>query len=55
MTLTDIILGSAIGQLVAIGAVALAWVVVKTYQVVSAFVVAANQTRVRIVCEKKSR
>lgn len=52
MTL-DNILGSAIGQLLAIGIVVVAWTVVQTWRVLSSFVKAANETRVRIVCEKK--
>jgi hypothetical protein len=52
MSLTHI-LESAVGQLVAIAIVVIAWTVVKLWQFLSTFTSAALQTRVEIVCTKK--
>lgn len=49
----EAILNSAFGQLLAIGIVITAWTVVQVWRVLSSFAKAANETRVRIVCERK--
>jgi hypothetical protein len=53
MTNFDLILDSAIGQLLAIGIVVVSWTLVQVWRVLSSFAKAANQTRVKITCEPK--
>ena len=49
----NLILNSALGQLLAIAIVVCAWTVIQLWRFLSSFAVAAHRTRVRIVCESK--
>jgi hypothetical protein len=47
------VLESALGQLVAIAVVVVAWTIVQLWRFLSTFYAAARSTQVKIVCEKK--
>lgn len=54
MSLTNI-LESAVGQLLAIGIVVVAWTIWHLWVFLRTFAQAASQTRIEIVCERKEK
>lgn len=49
----DLIWASAIGQLLAIGIVVVAWTIWHLWLFIKTFAQAASQTRIEITCKKK--
>lgn len=53
MTFTDIVFASALGQLAALGIAAFAWLLWQVSKLIWTFGVAASQTRVAIIAQRK--